>query len=32
MPSRVGVLGVLGAALAVVLFIWGVYWLFSLGV
>ncbi len=32
MPSRVGVAGVLATALAVVVFIAGVYWIFSLGV
>jgi Na+/proline symporter len=32
MPSRVSVLGVLAAAVAVVAFIAGVYWIFSLGV
>ena len=31
-PSRISVLGVLATALAVVVFIGGVYWIFSLGV
>ena len=32
MPSRIGVLGVFWAAVAVIVFIAGVYWIFSLGV